>query len=154
MYDDQPDVSRLGREILSARKAAGRSLRDVAEAAGISATYLQKLERAQVGGPSPRILRRLSTTLGVTYRRLLEMAGYEPPPSGNRDALAARLGSTALTETEERAVAAFIDHLVAQRRPTATGEGSAPRPSPRTEGVRSAQGLAPGPPARRGTRAQ
>jgi len=114
--DDKSNAAGLGRELSSARKAAQRSLRDVADVADISAAYLQKLERSQVDQPSPKILRRLAAALGVSYGRLMELAGYEsPPPRRVAGPLDARFAGVGLTEVEERAVAAFIDHLVAQR---------------------------------------
>lgn len=112
----QGDPHRLGRELSSAREQAKRSLRDVAGASEISAAYLQKLERGQVDEPSPRILHRLATQLDVDYRRLMTLAGYELPKRRESPSpLNARFAGASLTETEERAVAAFIDHLVAQR---------------------------------------
>ncbi len=110
------DAPRLGRELSSARLAAKRSLRDVANEAKISSSYLQKLERGQVDEPSPKILRRLAAVLRIDYRRLMELAGYDVP--GGRvpkDHLTTRFAGADLTAAEERAVAAFIDHLVAQR---------------------------------------
>ena len=110
------DGGRLGRELSSARRAAKRSLRDVADAAEISTAYLQKLERGLVGEPSPKILRRLAATLHLEYRKLMTWAGYEAPsPKARQDPLGARFAGADLTAAEERAVAAFIDHLVAQR---------------------------------------
>lgn len=106
----------LGRELSSARLAARRSLRDVAGESEISAAYLQKLERGQVEDPSPRILRRLATALRIEYRRLMELAGYDVPRGRPaQHPLTTRFADAGLTEAEERAVAAFIDHLVAQR---------------------------------------
>lgn len=112
---DARETDQLGRELSSARHAAGRSLRDVAAAAEISAAYLQKLERSQVDEPSPKILQRLASTLNVGYGRLMDLAGYATPRGRHLDPLTVRFAAAALTETEERAVAAFIDHLVAQR---------------------------------------
>lgn len=110
------DALRLGRELSSARLAAKRSLRNVAGEAEISAAYLQKLERGQVDEPSPNILRRLAAVLRVDYQRLMEFAGYDVPrgrvPQGH---LSTRFADADLTAAEERAVAAFIDHLMAQR---------------------------------------
>ncbi|MFM2069962.1 MAG: hypothetical protein RLZZ623_225 [Actinomycetota bacterium] len=108
----------LARELESARAANGRSLRDVAEQAGISAAYLQKLERAQVSEPSPKIILRLADALGLDYGRLMQLAGYQPAdPTSPKPAnpLNARLATAELTGAEERAVAAFIDHVLAQR---------------------------------------
>lgn len=108
----------LGRELSSARLASKRSLREVAGEAEISAAYLQKLERGQVEEPSPRILRRLATVLGVDYRKLMELAGYESPVARPpRNPMAVRFADAGLTQAEERAVAAFVDHLLAQRQP-------------------------------------
>jgi GTP cyclohydrolase I len=70
---------RLGARLLELRKGMGRSLKSVAGAAGISTTYLQKLERDQVKAPSPRILQALSAALEVPYGDLMELAGYVLP---------------------------------------------------------------------------
>jgi transcriptional regulator with XRE-family HTH domain len=116
VVDKELDIEGLALELSSARHAAGRSLRDVASEAGISAAYLQKLERAQVAEPSPKILRRLAAALSIEYRRLMELAGYEVPRARKTvTPLETRFADAALTETEERAVAAFIDHLVSRR---------------------------------------
>jgi transcriptional regulator with XRE-family HTH domain len=116
MSDALASPERLGRELSSARQASGRSLRDVAGESEISAAYLQKLERGQVDEPSPKILQRLATVLQLDYRKLMELARYDLPPSRvRRQPLAARFAAADLTEVEQRAVAAFIDHLVAQR---------------------------------------
>lgn len=109
---------RLGRELSSARLSVGKSLRNVAGDAGISAAYLQKLERGQVDGPSPKILKSLASVLALEYPRLMELAGYGVPSSRPRQhPLSARFASADLTQAEEQAVAAFIDHLLAQRPP-------------------------------------
>jgi transcriptional regulator with XRE-family HTH domain len=116
--DELTSPERLGRELRSARQSVGTSLRHVAGDAGISAAYLQKLERGQVDEPSPKILKRLASVLALEYRRLMELAGYGVPSSRPRqDPLSARFASADLTQAEEQAVAAFIDHLLAQRPP-------------------------------------
>ena len=48
-------------------------------AAQISQGYLHKLEAGRVNTPSPRVLERLGTVLGIPYERLMELAGYVPP---------------------------------------------------------------------------
>ncbi|MFT3851952.1 MAG: transcriptional regulator [Ilumatobacteraceae bacterium] len=114
---DEGDRGQLGRELSDARAALDESLKTVGSAAGVSATYLQKLERGQVDTPSPRILRALAAHLGLPYRRLMELAGYEVPngTTSSSGALSQTLASARLSRTEERAVAAFVDHLVEQR---------------------------------------
>lgn len=110
----------LGSELRDLRLALGRSLRAVAEPAGISTTYLQKLEAGEVKTPSPNVLHRLAHTLGAPYANLMALAGYVVPDSGE---LAASpfdhaLSSSDLTHDERRAVAAFIKLLRDQRDPS------------------------------------
>jgi len=109
--DDQ-----LGRELKAARAAAGKSLRSVAEEAGVSPAYVQKLEQGEVAAPSPKRLERLAATLGLDYDRLMAAAGYVVArATGGASPLDAKLAAASLTQTEELAVAAFIDHLTAHR---------------------------------------
>ena len=114
-------LTELGTELKSARDQLGLSLQAVAETASISAAYLQKLERGEVGAPSPHVLRRVSSSLGLPYLRLMELAGYldeaearearsrEPSPSPHP------LAGKKLTQEEWRAVGAFITVLISQR---------------------------------------
>ena len=72
----------LGAYLVSVRKERGRSLKSVADEAGISTTYLRKLEQGEVRSPSPHILRATSSVLKISYRELMDLAGYgvpEPP---------------------------------------------------------------------------
>ncbi len=66
----------LGCHLTSIRKQQGRSLRALAEAAGISTTYLRKLEADEVRSPSPHILRSVSEALDIDYPGLMARAGY------------------------------------------------------------------------------
>ncbi len=111
------DPAQLGREFADARAEVHESLKTVAVAAGVSAAYLQKLERGQVETPSPRILRALGAHLNIPYRRLMELAGYEVPARANaiQGALGRTLATASLSQSEERAVAAFVEHLVDRR---------------------------------------
>jgi transcriptional regulator with XRE-family HTH domain len=100
------------------------SLKAVAEPAGISASYLQKLERDLVKEPSPRILQRLATQLDLPYRSLMELAGYVvpagEPATGSRTrgggALSYALSSEDLTEDEAAALTAYLNILRQQKR--------------------------------------
>ena len=107
----------LGQELRSVRLTLGQSLKAVAAPAGISATYLQKLEAGEVQNPSPNILHSLASTLNVSYASLMELAGYVVPDSGEVQAspFEHALSASNLTTDERRAVAAFITHLRAQR---------------------------------------
>jgi transcriptional regulator with XRE-family HTH domain len=118
MDDNQVSRSPLGAELRTARLASKRSLRIVASSAEISAAYLQKLEAGSVKKPSPHVLERLAKSLELSYPRLMALAGDAPVPpraTASQGALDKRLASARLTEAEERAVAAFVDHLVEHR---------------------------------------
>src|SRR5438105_11770322 len=76
----------LGTELQKVRKMKGLSLSAVAKPAGISATYLQKLERNQVEAPSPTRLSRVAEVLGLDYVDVLRLAGYPVPRSSDASA--------------------------------------------------------------------
>ncbi len=101
------------------RQARGLSLEAIARPAKISAPYLLKLERAQVASPSPRVLARLAAVLGVSYLRLMELAGYldeeEMAKIELRTPAPHPLAGRELTPAEWRDVGAFIRRLIAQR---------------------------------------
>jgi len=115
-------LTELGTAFKNAREHQGRSLQAVAEPAKISTAYLQKLERGQVGTPSPHVLRRLGTTLELEYLSLMLLAGYLSDDEERRVATDATLraprhpfASQQLLPEEWRAVAAFIEYLKSQR---------------------------------------
>lgn len=113
---------KLGIELKKARDHMGASLQAIADTAKISAAYLQKLERGEVATPSPRVLRRIASCLGLPYLDLMQFAGYlekeelaetrliEPSPRPHP------LAGRKLTPEEWRAVGAFIRTLVAERK--------------------------------------
>lgn len=115
-------LDKLGIELKKARDHMGASLQAIADTAKISAAYLHKLERGEVSTPSPRVLRRLASSVGLPYLGLMELAGYldeeelsnarlrEPSPRPHP------LASQKLTSEEWRAVGAFIKTLVAERK--------------------------------------
>ncbi len=114
------DSTELGRALYNQRTMKGLSLRAVADPAGISPTYLQKLERGEVGDPSPNILYRLSEQLGLDYGELMRHAGYVVPVgtahgrgAGRRgtDALSHALSSEPLTREEEAALTEYLGFL-------------------------------------------
>lgn len=71
----------LGHEIQRVRHLRGLSLHAAAQPAGVSAAYLQKLERDQISSPSPHRLQRLAEALEVDYGDLFRLAGYPLPDS-------------------------------------------------------------------------
>lgn len=110
------DAEKLGDTLRTLRELAGKSLKAVAEPAGISAAYLQKLEKGQVTSPSPHVLHRLADQLDAAYIDLMRLAGYVVPESKGVGALSHALSSQNLTDDEQRAVAAFLTTLRKQPR--------------------------------------
>ena len=73
------NLNALGRKVAAARATSRRSLKSVAADAGISASYLQKVEAGGVLAPSPRVLAALARTLDLSYAILCDLAGHELP---------------------------------------------------------------------------
>jgi len=109
----------LAQVLRETRQTGGLSLEATAQPAKISAPYLLKLERAQVASPSPRVLARLATVLGLPYLRLMELAGYLDEEDLATVAMRTRephpLAGQRLTPAEWREVGAFIRRMLAQR---------------------------------------
>ena len=119
-------LEELGQTLKNAREGHRESLQTVAQAARISVAYLQKLERGEVGTPSPHVLRRLGAALALPYLELLALAGYlsdtERRQVENDEGLCPGhhpLEGQSLDPAEWRAVGAFIGYLKAQRQPSA-----------------------------------
>lgn len=119
MPDIDASKTTLGSTLADVRTLRGASLKAIAEPAGISASYLQKLERDQVKDPSPRVLQRLARQLDVPYQSLMSLAGYlvardESPtaqPATRRGALSHALSSETLTEEEAAALSDYLQML-------------------------------------------
>jgi transcriptional regulator with XRE-family HTH domain len=102
-------TQQLGKRLHDVRRTQQRSLKSVAEAAGISAAYLQKLERGDVKSPSPHVLHGLSVALRVSYAALMEHAGFVVP--GTADASTSGRGTRGRDPTLQR-----VDDAVAEVR--------------------------------------
>ena len=102
----------LGRRL---RRARGeRSLRSVSDEAEITPAYLQKLERDNVGKPSPNVLHALGEELGVPYEDLMELAGYFVPRADatrvkEGNILSFALSSERLSDEEASALLEYLD---------------------------------------------
>jgi transcriptional regulator with XRE-family HTH domain len=112
--------SALGTRLRDVRELRGLSLRAVADPAGISAAYLQKLERGSVESPSPHALHALAEVLDTSYSDLMALAGYVvPEPVGERRTpmlIAAERSSEPLDDDEARQLAEYLAFLRHQRR--------------------------------------
>ena len=89
------------------------SLKRAAEPAGISAAYLQKLERDDVKQLSPHVLHALAEVLEIPYDKLMELAGYVVPAADKAkvkpgSVLAYALSSEQISEEEAEALARYL----------------------------------------------
>lgn len=106
----------LGEKLKEVRDLKKLSLAAVASPAGMSATYLQKLERGEIESPSPHRLHSLAGVLDISYTDLMELAGYIVPgpddvdPARERgNVLLQALSSDGdLTQDELEAIADFL----------------------------------------------
>lgn len=74
------DGAELGRALRARRTATGRTIADVATAAGLSVPYIANLENGR-GNPTLGALRALADALGTPLRVSLGDAGTTDPPA-------------------------------------------------------------------------
>lgn len=103
----------LGAQLHEVRKLKALSLKAVAEPAGISPAYLQKLERNEVKRPSPHVLHGLAGVLEVPYMALMEAAGYVVPAADAKkvkpgSVLAHAFSSEEISEEEAEVLARYL----------------------------------------------
>jgi transcriptional regulator with XRE-family HTH domain len=116
----------LGDQLREVRVGQGLSLARAGQLAGISAAYLQKLERGLVRNPSPRILERVAEALALDYLELMELIGYLEPSRAAarrppRPMLVTENRAEPLTADEAAALSAFL--MASRNRPTPAGPG-------------------------------
>lgn len=76
MQEDN-DSKNLGEAVAQLRSERGMSLRALAAAADVDATWLMRLERGQYHSPDGRLLRQLAGALEVPPADLMIAAGFE-----------------------------------------------------------------------------
>ena len=109
----------LGQRLKKVRELRRLSLARVGTEAGVSAAYLQKLERGDVQSPSPHHLHGLALVLKIPYGELMQLAGYVVPrskaPEPGVEVLAQALQSEKLTQDELDALAEYLQFYRKQR---------------------------------------
>ncbi|MBI2934629.1 MAG: helix-turn-helix domain-containing protein [Chloroflexi bacterium] len=65
----------FGQRLRQMRKAAGLSLRELAQQVDLDFTYLSKLENDRLPAPSLRAIRRLAIALNANYVEWVELSG-------------------------------------------------------------------------------
>jgi len=97
------------------RLVRGYSLKDVAGRSGLSAGYIQKIERGEIKEPSPHRLRRIAGALDYSYPQLLVLAGYvdddatgSSPEAKGLGVLCDAIGGAGLDDAEAGFLAATL----------------------------------------------
>lgn len=74
-------LKELGDILWQVREQRGLSAQSVAEAIGVHKASIQRVERAQVEQPEPRILQRWADHLDLDRQEILTLAGLDLRPS-------------------------------------------------------------------------
>ncbi|WP_026370032.1 helix-turn-helix domain-containing protein [Kallotenue papyrolyticum] len=99
----EPKVASLGDAVLFYRQRAGLTQEQLAERLGVSREAVRKIETGRTKRPSNKTLRRLEDTIGLSYRRALELMGeVEPDPDQDERLGVLLIQIAALPDREER----------------------------------------------------
>jgi transcriptional regulator with XRE-family HTH domain len=100
---EQREAGTFGQVLKYWRTQAGRSLRDMEAASGMSATNLSRIERGLIGPPPNSILDKLAAAIGVARAELYNAAGRLPPgdEEGKRGVVEAIMADPELTEEQK-----------------------------------------------------
>lgn len=109
-------TDRLGNILRKRRDEIGLSLRQVEEKTGISNAYLSQLENHKIAKPSPLVLKKLADFYGLSYIRLMQLAGY-PPISKKAHAIVFRTSSglEEITPEEEKELLEYLKFIRMRR---------------------------------------
>jgi len=81
VMNKQRDSQTLGKYLQRQREAQGLSMRRLAAAAGLNATYIMRLERGEYASPDPKHLQEIARVLEIDAADLFTAAGFR----GSRD---------------------------------------------------------------------
>ena len=95
------DVGDIGGFIRTQRDAASMSLRQLAQASGVSNPYLSQIERG-LRRPSAEMLARIAGALRISAETLYVQAGILDPSEGDITVASAIARDASLTESQRR----------------------------------------------------
>lgn len=134
------NVGSLGEYIREQRRNAQYSLRQLADAAGVSNPYLSQIERG-LRRPSAEILQQIAKALRISAETLYVQAGIlEERPEGAREVQTAILSDTTINERQKRVLMEIYE---AFRKENAGAEAAAEAVAAADVPVPSANGRAP-----------
>ena len=118
-------MSSLGDYIREQRELAQVSLRQLAQAAGVSNPYLSQIERG-LKKPSAEILQQIATGLRISAETLYVRAGLldERPGAGPGDVVSAILADTAISDRHKRTLLDIYESFRAEHAASADPQTS------------------------------
>ncbi len=111
----------VGKYLASIRVDRGMTLRSVEEATNkqVSNAYLSQIENEKIQKPSPNILHALAELYGISFEKLMEMAGYIVPGTKRSDSerhgRVATFAEHNLTTEEEAALIEYLQFIRRKR---------------------------------------
>src|ERR687898_2651689 len=115
------NVGNLGEYLREQRRTAQLSLRQLADAAGVSNPYLSQIERG-LRKPSAEILQQIAKALSISAETLYVRAGILDAREGDGDVVQAILCSERITEAQKQALLRVYQSFVHENAPSANGE--------------------------------
>ncbi len=111
----------LGEYLISIRTDRKMTLRAVEDATNrrVSNAYLSQIENDRIQKPSPNILYALAETYGISFERLMELAGYVAAVtkrSEERRGRVAAFSEHQLTSEEESELIRYLQFLRSHRK--------------------------------------
>lgn len=113
------DVGDIGGFIRTQRDAAQMSIRQLAQASGVSNPYLSQIERG-LRQPSAQMLARIAGALRISAETLYVQAGILDPTDGDVTVASAIARDTSLTESQRRTLLDIYAAFQAENRHTQT----------------------------------
>jgi transcriptional regulator with XRE-family HTH domain len=130
-------VGSLGDYIREQRGAAQYSLRQLADAAGVSNPYLSQIERG-LRRPSAEILQQIAKALRISAETLYVRAGILDERAGDPEVVNAILGDTVLSERQKSVLLDIYESFRRENEAAGDSDAGGPAdPAPATEPVRT-----------------
>jgi transcriptional regulator with XRE-family HTH domain len=113
----------LGKYLASIRNDRKMTLREVEEATKkqVSNAYLSQIENDKIQKPSPNILHALAELYGISFEKLMEMAGYfvsaKKRDESERHGRIATFAEHNLTPEEELELMQYLEFMRSRKRP-------------------------------------
>ena len=114
----------LGKYLASIRTDRKMTLRQVEEATNkqVSNAYLSQIENDKIQKPSPNIIHSLAELYGISFEKLMEMAGYlmssTKRTDDERHGRVATFAEHNLTLEEEAEMIQFLQFMRGRKRPS------------------------------------